>query len=82
MKKTIEIEVIEQPYIIIKEVAEQPDDEQFWSYPIEELPYIMERIKDGDFENGMEFDLYDGRLYETEETEVWQNETAYNKRYI
>lgn len=71
MKKTIEIEVMEQPYIIIKEVTEQPDDEQFWSYPIEELPYIMERIKDGDFENGMEFDLYDGRLYETEETEVW-----------
>lgn len=63
--------VNKQAYIKIREVKRQPNENRFWSYPLEEIPYIMERIKDGDFENGMEFYLYDGRLYETFETEVW-----------
>ena len=60
-----------KPYIIIKEVDRQPDEERFWSHSFECIPHIMENIKDGFFENGMEFHLYDGRLYEAEETEVW-----------
>ena len=55
--------------IKIKEVEQKPNDNH-WSYPIEEIPYIMEQIKDGDREDGYKFHLYDGRLYETEETEV------------
>lgn len=57
--------------ISITKVDEQPDEDTFWSYPLEEIPYIMEQIKDGDRANGYEFHLYDGRLYETEETETW-----------
>lgn len=57
-------------YITIKKITEQPNEERFWSYPLEELPYIMEQIQNGDRENGCEFYLYNGRLYETEETEI------------
>lgn len=54
--------------IIITEVTEEPNGNR-WSYPLEEIPYIMGQIKDGDRENGYEFLLYNGRLYETEITE-------------
>ena len=54
-------------FIVVKEVNKKPKG-NFWSYPLEEIPYIIDQIKDGDRENGYEFNLYDGRLYETEET--------------
>lgn len=56
--------------IIIKEITEQPNEQKFWSYPLEEIPYLMEQIRNGDRENEYEFHLYNGRLYETEETEI------------
>jgi hypothetical protein len=56
--------------IVITVTTEEPKENQ-WSYPLSEIPYIMEQIKDGDRENGYEFLLYNGRLYETEEIEVW-----------
>ena len=59
----------DMPYIIITEINEEPNY-KYWSYPLEEIPYIMEQIKDGDRENGYRFLLYNGRLYETEETET------------
>lgn len=55
--------------IVIKKIAKEPNM-YFWSYPLEEIPYILEQIENGDRENGCEFFLYDGRLYEAEETEV------------
>ena len=54
-------------YIVIKTAIEQPDENKFWSYPLDEIPYLIEQIKDNDRENGCVFNLYDGRLYELEE---------------
>lgn len=48
-------------------VSEKPSDKH-WSYPLEEIDYIFEQIEDGFRENGCEFYLFEGRLYETEET--------------
>lgn len=58
--------------IIITEVKEQPKGNR-WSYPLTEIPYLMEQIEDCDRENRYEFLLYDGRLYETETTEIGLN---------
>lgn len=55
--------------IVIELITEKPSDNT-WSYPLDELEYIFEQIKDGDRENGETFYLYDGRLYENYETEV------------
>jgi len=58
-------------YIVITKVTEQPNEDQYWSYPVEEIEDLIAEIEDGDRENGYEFYLYDNRLYETEETEIW-----------
>lgn len=55
-------------FIVIENVAEQPDERKFWSYPLSEIPYIIEQIKDNDRENGYKFYLYHGRIYESIET--------------
>ena len=55
------------PQIIIEETTTEPEYD-VWSYPLSELPYIMEQIENGDRENGYKFLHYKGRLYETEET--------------
>ena len=55
-------------YIVIKVVAKQPDEQKFWSYPVEEISYIFEQIEEGCRENGYKFYLFNNRLYETEET--------------
>lgn len=56
-------------YIVVKAVDKEPNM-WFWSYPVEEIAYILEQINDGDRENGCEFYLFNGRLYEAEETEI------------
>lgn len=56
--------------IIIIDVTEQPDEQKYWSYPLEEIPYLMAEIKNGDRDNNYIFHLYEGRLYETEETHI------------
>lgn len=55
--------------IKITPINEQPS-ENTWSYPLEEIPYLIEQIEYEDRENGYEFLLYNDRLYETEETEI------------
>ena len=55
--------------IVIELITEKPSDNT-WSYPLDELEYIFEQIKDGDRENGETFYYYNGRLYESYETEV------------
>lgn len=55
--------------ITIKLTTEKPS-ENTWSYPITELDYILNQIKEGDRENGEVFYFYDGRLYESYETEL------------
>ena len=55
--------------IVITVTTEEPKESN-WSYPLSEIPYLMEQIDYGDRENGYEFLLYNGRLYETEETEI------------
>jgi hypothetical protein len=55
--------------ITIKLTTEKPS-ENAWSYPITELDYILNQIKEGDRENGEVFYFYDGRLYESYETEL------------
>lgn len=61
----------EKAYIAIKQATERPDEQKFWSFPLEEVSFLLEQIEDGDRENGEEFLLYEGRLYETKETEIW-----------
>ena len=51
-------------------LATEKPSENTWSYPIEEISYIFEQIKDGTRESGEVFYLYNGRLYESYETEV------------
>ena len=58
-----------EPQIIIKEATEIPSKET-WSYPLEEMSYIFDQIMDGTRENGETFLLYNGRLYESYETET------------
>ena len=59
-----------QPQITIIKTDELPTREDVtWSYPFEELDYILEQIKDGTRENNETFYLYKGRLYESYETE-------------
>ena len=49
--------------IKIKLATEKPvEDDNHWSYPFNELDYLMEEKEDGAV-----FLLYDGRLYETDE---------------
>ena len=55
--------------ITIEFVTEKPSNNT-WSYPIDEFEYILEQINDGDRENGETFYYYNGRLYESYETEV------------
>lgn len=55
--------------ITIKPATEKPI-ENTWSYPVTELDYILNQIEEGDRENGEVFYFYDGRLYESYETEV------------
>ena len=57
-----------KPTITIECVDKEPS-ERTWSYPIEELDYIFEQIADGTRDNGETFYLYDGRLYESYETD-------------
>ena len=52
-------------FIVIEAVEERPDEQKFWSYPLSEIPYIIDQIKDNDRENGYKFHLYNGRLYES-----------------
>ncbi len=59
----INIITLENPLEIINE-------ETHWSYPLDEIDYILEQIDGGDRGNGETFILYNGRLYETYETEV------------
>lgn len=61
--------MVREPYITIK-CKEIKPNEKIWNYPLEEIPYLMNQIEDGDRENGYEFILFDGRLYESEETEI------------
>ena len=55
--------------IVIELTTEKPSG-RTWSYPLNELEYILGQIKDGDRENGETFYYYNGRLYESYETEV------------
>lgn len=55
--------------ITIKVATEKPSEEN-WSYPLDEIPYIMRQIWKGERENGETFILCDNRLYETYETET------------
>lgn len=55
--------------ITIKHATEKPS-ENTWSYPVTELDYILNQIEEGDRENGETFYFYDGRLYESYETEI------------
>jgi len=57
-----------KPFIKITPATEKPN-EKTWSYPVTEIDYILNQIKDGDRENGELFYLYNGRLYESSETE-------------
>ena len=54
----------------MKKAEEVPKQSQ-WSYPPEEISYLLEQIEEGDRENGCEFLYYQGRLYEKEETKEW-----------
>lgn len=54
--------------ITIEHVDTRPSGSR-WSYPMEELDYIFEQITDGTRDNGETFYLYDGRLYESYETD-------------
>lgn len=58
-----------EPQIIIKEATTEPS-KKTWSYPLEEMSYIFDQIMDGTRENGETFLLYNGRLYESYETET------------
>lgn len=60
---------MKEPKINIKEATETPS-ENTWSYPLEEMQYIFDQIMDGTRENGETFLLYNGRLYESYETQV------------
>ena len=53
---------------IIKADTLPTREEKTWNYPLEELDYVFEQIEDGDRKNCDTFYLYNGRLYETEET--------------
>ena len=66
---SVEYEEKLEPQIIIKEATEVPSKDT-WSYPIEEMSYIFDQIMDGTRENGETFLLYNGRLYESYETET------------
>lgn len=57
------------PTINIIEATETPS-ENTWSYPLSEMSYIFDQIMDGTRENGETFILYNGRLYESYETET------------
>ena len=57
------------PQIKIVNATEIPS-KNTWSYPIEEMSYIFEQIMDGTRENNETFLLYNGRLYEMEETQI------------
>ena len=49
--------------IKIKQATKKPiEDDNHWSYPVNELDYLMKEKEDGAM-----FLLYDGRLYETDE---------------
>lgn len=56
-----------KPTIKIEYVDKKPG-ENHWSYPLNELDYIIEQIKDGTRTNEETFYYYDGRLYESYET--------------
>ena len=60
---------METPNINIIEATTEPS-KKTWSYPLEEMSYIFDQIMDGTRENGETFILYNGRLYEMEETQV------------
>ena len=62
--------MIQIKIITSENISETINEETHWSYPLEEIPYLIEQIRDGDRENNETFVLYDGRLYETNETEV------------
>lgn len=51
--------------INIKTVKELPANVG-WDYPLEEIDYLMEQIRDGDRENGCTMLLFEERLYELE----------------
>lgn len=59
-----------KPQITVIPTDTLPTREEFtWNYPVTELSYIFEQIKDGDRENNETFYLYKGRLYESYETD-------------
>lgn len=45
-------------------------EEHTWSYSLLDLDHIFEQIEDGTRDNNETFLLYNGRLYEMEETQV------------
>lgn len=67
MQNKGEIDMNETMIKIIN-TTEKPS-ENTWSYPLEEISYIFEQIEDGTRENRETFYLYEGRLYESYETE-------------
>ena len=53
--------------IKIKLATEKPiEDENYWSYPVSELDYLVKEKEDG-----TTFLLYDGRLYESNEEDAF-----------
>lgn len=61
-----------KPQITIVKVDELSTREELtWSYPLDELDYILERVENGDYEeNELTFYLYKGRIYESFVTPV------------
>lgn len=61
-----------KPQITIIKTDKLPTREELtWSYPLDELDYILERVEDGDYEeNELTFYLYKGELFECFETPV------------
>ena len=45
----------------------EENNNEYWDYPISELDYLLEQIKDGDRENNYKLLLYNNRLYECEQ---------------
>ena len=57
--------------IYVSELPEyiRENSDKYWDYPLDELPYLHEQIKDGLRENNSIMLLFENRLYETNEGE-------------
>lgn len=58
-------------FFVIDKAKKKPDESKFWDYPLDEVPYLMEGIEDGDRDDGCKFLLFGDRLFETEKTAQW-----------